>query len=195
MIALYITSLHTFSGKTALCLGLGRRLQADGHKVGYLKPLSTHPWQATCGLADEDAYFVGRTLGLSEEPCDLVGVVATENLLTEALKAKKEPDLLGRIKTAFERVSAGKDVVLLEGGASLREGYGLGLGTPVVAEALDVRALAVTPFTDRMSLIDDSLVAKLRLENRPLGVVANRVPDQEMDFVLNLAGPHLKKRG
>ena len=30
--ALYVTSLHSFSGKTALCLGVGRRLQADGHK-------------------------------------------------------------------------------------------------------------------------------------------------------------------
>jgi len=34
MKALYITSLHTFSGKTAPCLGLGRGYQAAGLKVG-----------------------------------------------------------------------------------------------------------------------------------------------------------------
>jgi len=194
MKALYITSLHTFSGKTALCLGLGRRLQAGGYKVGYLKPLSTQPWQAGGQVADEDADFVRRTLGLSEDPCDLVGVVLTQKLLLEALTGAAPPDLLAQVKAAFERVSAGKDVVLLEGGASLREGFSVGLGTPVVAEALDVPALAVTYFYDRMSLLDDCLVAKLRLGERLLGVMVNKVPDEEMDFVVNVARPYLESR-
>lgn len=194
MKALYVTSLHTFSGKTALCLGLGRRLQTDGHRVGYLKPLSTQPWQAECGLADEDADFVRRTLGLSEETCDLVGIVLTPQLLMQELTGEAPAGLLERVKAAFEGVGADKDVVLLEGGASLREGFCIGLGTPVVAEALDVCALAVTPFLDRMALLDDFLVAKLRLGERLLGVVANRVPDEEMDFVINVAGPYLEER-
>jgi BioD-like phosphotransacetylase family protein len=194
MKALYVTSLHTFSGKTALCLGLGRRLQADGYKVGYLKPLSTQPWQVPCGMADEDADFVRRALKLAESPCDLVGIVLSQELLVQELAGEAPPDLLAKIKGAFERVSADKDVVLLEGGASLREGYSVGLGTPVVAEALDVAALAVTPFYDRMSLLDDLLVAKLRLGERLVGVVANRVPEEEVDFVVNTAGPYLEQR-
>jgi BioD-like phosphotransacetylase family protein len=195
MIALYVTSLHTFSGKTALCLGIGKKLQKDGYKVGYFKPLSTHPWKAECGVSDEDAGFVGRTFGLPEEPCDLVGVFATEELLMKALEAKKPPDLLGRVKTAFEQVSKGRDVVLVEGAASLREGFGLGLGAPDVAEALDVRALAVTPYHDKLSLLDDGMVARLRLRERLLGVVANRVPDEEIDFVLEVASPYLERQG
>lgn len=194
MKALYVTSLHTFSGKTALCLGLGRRFQADDRKVGYLKPLSTQPWQASCGTADEDADFVQRVLGLAEDSCELVGVVLTQELLMRELAGEAPPNLLEKIRATFERVSTGKDVVLLEGGASLREGFSVGLGTPVVAEALGVSALAVTPFHDRMSLLDDFLVAKLRLGERLLGVVANRVPDEEMGFVVNVAGPYLEQR-
>jgi BioD-like phosphotransacetylase family protein len=38
MKALYVTSLQSFSGKTAVCLALGRRLQKEGYKVGYFKP-------------------------------------------------------------------------------------------------------------------------------------------------------------
>ena len=194
MKALYITSLHTFSGKTALCLGLGRRLQINGYKVGYFKPLSTQPWQVGGRVADEDADFVRRTLDLSKDLRDLVGVVLTQKLLLQALTATAPPDLLAQVKAAFERVSAGKDVVLLEGGASLREGFSVGLGTPVVAEALDVPALAVTYFYDRMSLLDDCLVAKLRLGERLLGVMVNKVPDEEMDFVVNVAHPYLESR-
>jgi BioD-like phosphotransacetylase family protein len=195
MIALYITSLHTFSGKTALCLGIGRRLQADGHEVGYFKPLSTHPWHAKCGTSDEDADFVARTFGLPENPCELVGVFATEDLLTEALEAKKPPDLMGRIRAGFERIGKGRDVVLLEGAASLQEGFGLGLGAPDVAEALDARALAVTPYHDKLALLDDAMVAKLRLGDRLLGVVANRVREEDIGFVLDVAAPYLEKQG
>lgn len=195
MKALYVTSLHTFSGKTALCLGLGRHFQKEGRKVGYFKPLSTQPWQVGGRVADEDADFVRRTLGLSEDPCDLVGVVLTPELLTQELVGETPPDLLAQIERGFERVSVGKDVMLLEGSASLREGFCVGLGAPVVAEALDVSALAITPFHDRVSLVDDCIVAKMRLGERLIGVEVNKVPEGEMEFVFNVAQPYLERRG
>jgi len=195
MKALYVTSLHTFSGKTALCLGLGRRFQADGLTVGYLKPLSTHPWKVAGRVADEDADFVRRTLGLSEDACDMVSVVLDQELLLQELVGEAPPDLLAKIKADFERVSAGKDIVLLEGGASLREGFSVGLGTPVVADALDMPSLALAPFLNRMSLLDDCLVAQLRMGDRLLGVLINKVPDEEMEFVLYVARPYLERQG
>ena len=64
MKSLYITAVVTFSGKTALALGIGLKLQADGRKVGYLKPVSTQPYLFEGKVVDEDADFVRRTLGL-----------------------------------------------------------------------------------------------------------------------------------
>ncbi|MFN2271170.1 MAG: phosphotransacetylase family protein [Anaerolineae bacterium] len=195
MKALYVTSLHTFSGKTALCLGLGLRFQAEGYKVGYLKPLSTQRWQAPCGMTDEDADFVRKVLRLPGSPCDLVSVVETQDLLMKVLSGEGSLDLLAKVKQDFERVSEGKDVVLLEGGASLREGFGIGLGTPVVAQALDAPVLAVTPFRNRGSWVDDGLVANRRLGELLVGVVANKVPEEEMDFVTNAGAPYLEQQG
>ena len=195
MKALYVTSLHTFSGKTALCLVLGRYFQAQGYKVSYLKPLSTHPWQASCGTADEDADFVRRMLGLPGNTCDLVSVVLDQSLLQQELVGEAPPDLLARVKADFERVGTGMDIVLVEGGASLREGFCVGLGTPVVAEALDMPALAIAPFRNRMSLLDDCLVAKLRLGKWLEGVLINLVPDEDLDFVRDVARPYLERQG
>jgi BioD-like phosphotransacetylase family protein len=56
MTALYITSSRSGEGKTALALGLARWFQAQGKKVGYLKP----------GSPDGDAAFARTTLGLEE---------------------------------------------------------------------------------------------------------------------------------
>ena len=41
MKSVYVTSVSTYSGKTALSLGLGLRMQAAGLSVNYLKPVST----------------------------------------------------------------------------------------------------------------------------------------------------------
>jgi BioD-like phosphotransacetylase family protein len=112
----------------------------------------------------------------------------------QELTGNSPSSLLTQVQEDFERVSAGKDIVLLEGGASLREGFSVGLGTPFVAEALDVPVLAVTPFRNPMSLVDDCLVADLRLGDRLVGLVANKVPQQEMDFATKVVGPYLEQR-
>ncbi|HIE37916.1 MAG TPA: phosphotransacetylase family protein [Anaerolineales bacterium] len=196
MKALYITSLHTFSGKTAVCLALGRRLQRDGYRVGYFKPLSTQPWEPVPGRAlDEDADFVRRTLGLEVPAEELVGVVLTPSLLRDALCGCSPRDLLAEVKAAYEGASAGRDVVLLEGGASLREGVSVGLGPAEVADALDVPVLAIIRFRNEMGLVDDCLVARMRLGERLLGVLINSVPDGAWEFVLEVVHLCLEERG
>lgn len=196
MKAVYITSLQTFAGKTAVCLALGRRLQADGHRTGYFKALSTQTWEPVPGrAADEDADFVQRTLELDGSPESLVGVVLTPSLLREVLCGCSPRDLLAEVRASFQRVAVGKDVVLVEGGASLREGVSVGLGPADVADALDASVLAVVRFRNEMSLVDDCLVAQLRLGQRLLGVLINAVPDGTRDFVVQVAQPCLEERG
>ena len=57
MKALYITSAETFSGKSALCVGLGCSFRKDGLKAGYMKP-STSTAAVKEGVPfDEDVIF------------------------------------------------------------------------------------------------------------------------------------------
>lgn len=196
MKALYITSLQTFSGKTAVCLALGRWFQQQGRQVGYLKPLSTQPWEPVPGrTVDEDADFVRRVLGLSDPAEALVGVVLTPSLLRETLCGCSSRDLHAEVHAAFQRASAGKDILLVEGGASLREGVGIGLGPADMAQALDASVLAVVRFQNEMGLVDDCAVARLRLGSRLMGVLVNAVPDPARDFVAEVARPCLEGRG
>jgi len=128
MKALYITSIEPFSGKTAVCLALGRRFEREGYKVGYFKPLSTQPWEPVPGrTVDEDADFIRRTLELDESTEDLVGVLLTPSLAREMRCGCTDRDLMADVKTAYEKIKPGKDIVVVEGGGSLREGLSLGL--------------------------------------------------------------------
>lgn len=192
---IYISSIETFSGKTAVCLALGKRLQADGFKVGYLKPVSTQPGYVEKRLADEDAAFVKDVLGLEEEAWDLAPVVVTPQLLESILKGESERDLAADVQAAFNVASKGKDVLLLEGGSSLREGYVIGLPTAGVAEMLGAQAVVVVKHRGPRRLMDDALTARFRLGDTLSGIIINNVPDEAQAFVEQVARPNLEERG
>src|SRR5436190_5213044 len=126
---LYISAVVTYSGKTALTLGIGLKLKAAGHKVGYFKPISTQPYRVGGKLTDEDAAFVRQALALTDPLEDMSPVIIDEALFNALIQGKETRDFTQEIKDAYSRVSQGKDVLLIEGGASMREGYAIGLNT------------------------------------------------------------------
>ncbi len=196
MKALYVTSVEHYIGKTGLCLALGKQMQADGHRVGYLKPVSTQPWRTPDGaLADEDAAFVQKVLGLETPLPDLAPVIVTSSFLRERLKGTGANDLLEKVKRAAALAAEGKDVLLLEGGASLREGYAIGLSNLCLAEEFDAASVVLIRFRREMQIVDDALTAQLRLGRQLLGVILNQVPEDALAFIENYARPYLDSRG
>ena len=195
MKSIYITSLERYSGKTAICLALGKRLKADGYSVGYLKPLSLQPWMVAGKIADEDASFVKEILELDVDPWDLSPVVITPDFLFQHLGDGDETQLMDHVKNAVQLTGQDKDVLLLEGGASLREGYAVNLPTPEVARELSSHVLVAVKYRSDIRVLDDTLSAKTRLGDLLSGVVINRVPREAADYLKNLAIPYLEKQG
>lgn len=195
MKSLYVTSVERYSGKTAICLALGRRLQADGYRAGYLKPLSLQPWRLGDRMADEDAAFAKEALGLAAEPWELSPVVVTADFLRGLLRGDTPDNLMAKVRAACDAASAGQDLLLLEGGGSLREGYVVGLPTPVVAAEFGSDALAIVKYRDEVRVLDDALTARTRLKDILCGIVINRVPAHAAAFVSEVAVPYLERQG
>ena len=195
MKSLYITSVERYSGKTATCLALGKRLQSDGYKVGYLKPFSLQPWRVSGRVADEDAAFVIEALGLRAKPWELSPVVVTSDALRQRLVQPEPEDLLERVQAAAQSIGADVDMLLIEGGASLREGYIFDLSTPRVAEALGSPVLVLIKYQDPVRLMDDALTATFRLGKLLVGAIINRVPEEARQFVKEVAVPALERLG
>lgn len=194
MKAIYFTSIENYSGKTAICLGIGKRLQVEGYRIGYLKPVSYEAAQLGGYLVDEDALFVRNALALDVDPRELSPVVVTPALLQDCLGGR-DCGFKEKIVEAAEKAGQGKDVLLLEGGGSLRMGYALGVSTPYMAELLGAQVLAVVRYRGRINLLDDALAAQLRLGDRLLGVILNRVPKEELGFATGQATQFLEGRG
>jgi BioD-like phosphotransacetylase family protein len=194
MATLYITSTETFSGKSALCVGIAKRLQHDGFTIGYMKPVSTGD-RLAAGLVDEDADFFKQTFDLSDSPDNMVPIGLAPRVVESLLKGEEEIDFRGKLNAAYERISEGRDVVVLEGGCNLRQGYLIGLPTPEVAQMFGASALVVVKFNDDLQVLDDALTARARLGDSFIGVVLNAIPRQRMPFVQEMVKPALEARG
>ncbi len=195
MKSLYITSVEPHSGKTAACLAIGRQLQSEGHCVKYMKPLSLQPFRVSGKLADEDAAFAKEILKLEEEPWQLSPVIVTSDSLRRYISGDRAEDLITKIKTECEQLITGCEILLLEGGGSLREGYVIGLPTVQVARELGSKVLAIVRYHSEVQLLDDALAAKTRLGDLFIGVIMNRVPGEALNFIDEMARPFLEEKG
>jgi BioD-like phosphotransacetylase family protein len=194
MKSLYITGAERYSGKTATCLALGIRMQLDGFRVGYLKPLSLQPWRIGNKIADEDAAFVKQVLKLTAEPWELSPVVITPEFLRDRLVNPDQEDLMEKVLEAFQKVSQDQDVMILEGGGSLREGYVVGLPTVGVVSKLGSQALVIAKYREEVRMLDDVLSTQTRLGDSFCGILINRVPEDASEFVKKIAVPFLEKK-
>ena len=96
MVGIYIGATAGYSGKNMVAMGIGLRLQKDGYRVGYMKPVGALPQEKDGRLGDGDAFFVQDVLGLNEDPSLVTSVVVDHDFKMKAFAGKCE-DLIPRI--------------------------------------------------------------------------------------------------
>lgn len=190
---LYVTSTQNFSGKSALCIGLLRHFQNKGMKIGYMKPFSATARVVDGYLVDEDTLFIRNNFGI-QDPLNMMSpVIFSTQLLQDALKKVENPQP-AVIKT-FDTLCSDKDVMVVEGGANLREGWVFNLSPSQVAPLFDSKVLVVTPFDSELQCVDDLITARVRFGDRLVGVVINRVPKHKFPWVNELVRPFFEGEG
>jgi hypothetical protein len=194
MAALYVTSTQTFSGKSAFCVGIALQLRRDGFKIGYMKPLITGV-RLAAGLTDEDAEFFQNSFGLSEPLEDMIPVGLGPRTVQAILEGVDRTDYPAKLRAAYGRISAGCDVVIMEGGCNLQEGFLVDLPAPRVASMLSAKVLVVVKYSDELQVLEDVLGARPLLGDLLIGAVLNAIPRQQMPFVQETVKPALEARG
>jgi BioD-like phosphotransacetylase family protein len=134
-------------------------------------------------------------LGVNAKPWEMAPVVVTTEMLRDYLTSKEKVDYMPVVLEAAKSLEERRDLLLLEGGGSLREGYVMDLPTPEVARQLGSAIIVVVKYCDEACILDDVLAAKFRLPDSLTGVVINRVPQNALSYVNNLVVPFLEKEG
>lgn len=176
--ALYVVSLQPYSGKTAVCLGLGLAFKEAGLSIGYMKPLGTLPTEVGGQLVDGDVVFVLRTLDLDEPYNYACPVLLTPDVLQEPLRGPVT-NKAEAVRAAYNYLSRDVDVMIMEGGADLADGYSLGLPQRYLAELTDSKVLIVAKYAPDLAM-DDIVMAKDTFGDRLIGVIVNSVPHEAL---------------
>lgn len=164
MVVLYVTSLQTGAGKTAICAGIGKHLLGDGRKIGFFKPIIAAPKQSSIEGVDRDAAFISHIFALEEADDCLCPVISDDSNLTT------------RLKETFARVSQAKDVVIVEGI------YGQSQAYYQVVEALEARVIIVEGYSTGLPKAAVTNSYK-DFGEYLLGVVLNKVPPSQLELV------------
>lgn len=199
MATLYVLSTENYSGKTAVCVSLGLHLRDDGYDVGYMKPVNMNAVLQAGRPHDEDVIFMKDVLRLPEPLETLAPVQLTAQRIQALLMGEAPGGFRERLITAYRAVNDNHDVLIMEGGSNLREGYVVELAPPDLAQIAseggsDARGLAVIRYDDARS-IDHFLAAQKRLGDALLGVVINSVPKVHLDFVNTVLRDYLEGHG
>ncbi len=194
MVPLFFISNQPFSGKSSMCVGVGKLFAEKGLKVGYMKPVGTLPIKVGAVTTDEDAQYILNILDVKEELEDVCPIVLTQQHNREGLKdqdfSRGFIDLIGK---AYNRIKKDKDIVILEGAKSIEDGFFLGISANKICEKLQARAILVIKYSTE--IVDQILYAKEFLKNCSSGVIVNWVPRSQIDYLEKLVVPFLTRNG
>ena len=141
---LYLAATGRNRGKTTVALGLLAALVDRGLATGFIKPVGQRYAIVDGQPADEDAILMRSALGLSD-PLSVMSPVHIPRGFTRAyIRGEIEVDLRQRIREAHERVSEGREAVLIEGTGHAGVGAVVELSNATVARVLGAPALIVS---------------------------------------------------
>ncbi|MGA9378451.1 MAG: phosphotransacetylase family protein [Phormidium sp.] len=188
---LLIGSTESYSGKSAVILGLAHQLKEKKLDIAYGKPLGTC-WNDSLGDAmDEDVKFLAQSLNLPVDRIRKTLFFLNEQTVENRIKGEDTIDYREELAKYLD-VAAG-ELVFLEGPGTLDEGSLFDLSLLDVANTVNASILLVSRWQSVLS-VHKLLSAKRLLGDRLLGVMLNDVPAAEMEIAQTEVRPFLEKR-
>ena len=136
VVPIYLTSLKERVGKTLLSIGIFQKLQKDGKKVVYFKPIGV-PKGAFSNKMDSDVGFITSSVFQTDLPYDKVSPVSIpDSYYIDLVDASKKEESLEKIKAAYSEITKDADFVIIEGAPSVKKYVRIGLDDITIAQAL-----------------------------------------------------------
>jgi BioD-like phosphotransacetylase family protein len=191
--SLYVVSTEPHTGKSAICLALALAFRDEGYAVSYFKPIGASLMGFGEGYIDEDAYVAWGALGI-DAPWEYASpVLLTDELRATPLSGPVE-GLDSKILEALSHLSAGQDLVVMEGLARTFDGQALGLSALQVAKLTDAAVMPVVGYRPDLDL-DSILLMQQIFKDRLVGVTLNGAPARLVDSITSSLTPFMERHG
>lgn len=193
MVSLYFVNETGLSGIHAICIGMCLKLQAEGYRVGYMKPLGHRLHKEEEETYDIDAKYLWEKLELDCSLDCVSPVLLTPQTVYEGFSQNTE-GLPVKLTRCFKEVATGKDVMVIQGAFTYSQGALLNLSAFDVQKLFGARTILVERYRDAF-IIDNVLLAKKMLGDALSGVIFNMVPAVRKSLVDEKVTPFLEEQG
>jgi BioD-like phosphotransacetylase family protein len=193
---LVFASNRSFSGKSSMCVGIGKILKEKGYKVGYLKPICMIPEKVGSCYVDEDVRYIIDILDIKDDAKNVCPLIFTEQSYDKALKEKinsSSVNYIDGISRALENIKKDKDIVFVESARNLTYASFAGISAKDICLAFDARVILIMKYEN--DVIDKIILFKDYFGANFGGIIINMVPAEDKERIESLIIPFLKKTG
>jgi len=193
---IYLCSLRERVGKSLLSIGIMLKLQEEGKKVAYFKPIGI-PMGAFTNKADRDVGFIQKTIFKTTLPYDIVNPVSIPDCYyVDLIDSTKKEENLEKIKKAYDEIAKNYDYAVIEGAPSIKKYIRVGLDDVTVAQFLNINELVYIQTESSDKCIDNLFFTKKYFEFRNMkfkGVIFNKIDFEYIARIRELEEGHIKR--
>lgn len=197
---IFIAATMQNDGKTTVSLGLTAAFKKYFDKISFIKPIGQRYLIEQGYKVDEDSVLIEAVFGIKCDVCNIkdMSPIAIEKGFTERyIENGPEEDYAARIKSAFEHVASGSDLVIIEGTGHAGVGSVFDLSNATVARLLDANVILVSSGGVGRP-IDEIMLNKALFDREGVniaGVIINKVLPEKFEKISSLVKMGLAKKG
>jgi BioD-like phosphotransacetylase family protein len=194
--AFYLCSLKERAGKSFLSIGFIQKLQKEGKKFAYFKPIGC-PKGAFSLKSDKDIDFILRTVYKKKDPYDMVCPVSIPDAYyIDLIDANKKIEYLDKIKATYEEITKGVDYIIIEGAPSVRKFMRVGIDDVSIAKSLGIKDLIYVSPESSDECIDNIFFTKNYFQFREVNlsaIIFNKIDFEYIPRIKELQKEHIDK--
>jgi len=193
----FVAATMQDQGKTTVSLGLMAAFHDLAPPVGFIKPVGQRYVEIQGVRVDEDVALMRAIFPAEGDLADMSPVTVGRSFTRDYIRDPKPDVLMERIRRSFDRVSAGKRVMVVEGTGHAGVGSCFDTSNADVAKLLNAKAVLITaggigrPIDEVM--LNRSLFRERGVEL--LGVILNKVLPEKMEEIREIVGLGLGRLG
>jgi BioD-like phosphotransacetylase family protein len=181
---LFLTSTRHNEGKTLVTLGLTSSFAKRVKNIGYIKPVGKGSVEFAGEKIDHDVALIKEACKIPAFVKDM-GPVCYDGFPTSWVSPEGREAVLEKIKAGYARVSANKQLVVIEGTGNAAAGAAFGLSNAFMAKLLNSKVVLVASGgvgqpTDEI-ILNKSYYERAGVE--VLGVVVNKAYPHEFERI------------
>ncbi len=193
----YVAATRQNDGKTTAALGLLESISEIYPHVGYIKPVGQQVKLIDNHRIDKDASLMNDVFHIGSRLYDMSPVAVPKGFTEDYILHGDVNNLKEKIQNAYNRASAEKDFMVIEGTGHAGVGSVLDLCNAAVAKLLDAPVLIVT-CAGIGRPIDEAMLNKAVFDNYSvdlLGVIVNKVMPEKYEKINRLVRLGFKRQG